>query len=272
MGKQTTAHLGASNPTIYEQIMVPAVYQMWTRFVVDGAEPNSGDKALDIACGTGIVTRALAQRIGMMGEVTGMDNNSEMLALARKVDEHESGSSPIDYEFGSATAIPFDDQKYDIVTVQDGLAYFSNRATAIQEMYRVLMFGGRVSMMSWRDIEGSPPFYATVETVQQHLGLEAANLIRQPFTASDADELRALMLRALFRRIEIDPVEGTAVFASLEDFVKSQVLGTGLVQYLAARGTAVGSFYADLQQALEPWSKLDGFMFPMQAYLVTAKK
>ncbi len=272
MGKQTTSPLGGSDPAIYEQILVPAVYQMWTRFVVDEAEPNSGDKALDLACGTGIVTRLLAQKIGMMGEVTGMDNNSDMLTLARRVEARSPGSAPIDYDYGSATALPYKEERFDIITVQDGLAYFANRATAIQEMYRVMLPAGRLSIMSWREIEGSPAFYATAEVAQKYLGLDAANLIRQPFTACDADELRALMMRARFRRIEIDPVEGTAVFASVDDFVKSQVLGTGLVQYLAARGTGVGSFYADLQAALEPWTKLDGFIFPMQAYLVKALK
>lgn len=75
----------------YEQFLVPAMFGPWTPVLVDFAVLSPGDRALDVACGTGIVARALAQRVGAGGVVIGCDNNADMLATAKQIaPEHVS--------------------------------------------------------------------------------------------------------------------------------------------------------------------------------------
>ena len=69
---------------IYEQHMVPAIFVRWAPDLVEAAGVWAGDRALDVACGTGVVTRLLAERVGPAGTVVGLDINPEMLAVARR--------------------------------------------------------------------------------------------------------------------------------------------------------------------------------------------
>jgi SAM-dependent methyltransferase len=66
----------------YEHDLVPAVFAPWAPLVVALADPRPGERVLDIACGTGVVSRLAAQRVGPTGKVTGLDLNAGMLAVA----------------------------------------------------------------------------------------------------------------------------------------------------------------------------------------------
>ena len=70
---------------IYEQHMVPAIFARWAPDLVEAAGVQPGGRALDVACGTGVVTRILAERVGPAGTVVGLDINPGMLAVARVV-------------------------------------------------------------------------------------------------------------------------------------------------------------------------------------------
>jgi ubiquinone/menaquinone biosynthesis C-methylase UbiE len=68
---------------IYERHMVPAIFARWAPDLVETAEVQPGNRALDVACGTGVVTKLLAARVGPAGTVVGLDINPDMLAIAR---------------------------------------------------------------------------------------------------------------------------------------------------------------------------------------------
>jgi ubiquinone/menaquinone biosynthesis C-methylase UbiE len=272
MAESRPATIGASAAELYEEILVPGIYNTWARFVVDAANPKRGDRALDIACGTGVVTRLLAQRVSVMGEVIGLDIDPAMLAVARNV-PRPSGSAAIDWDEGSATLLPYEDEHFDIVTCQQGLPFITNRATAMTEMYRVLGLSGRVSMLVWRAIEHNPGFAAFADVIERYAGADAAATIRAQFIMDNAEELRSLFRNAHFRDIKIDSTTGTAFFPSVEVFTKSQILGTPLARALANLGPeARATLYPDICVALTPYTTPQGVMFPMAAHLISAKK
>src|SRR5438045_4847613 len=68
---------------IYEQHMVPAIFARWAPDLVAAARPRPGERALDVACGTGVVTRLLAERVAPNGRIVGLDLNAGMLEAAR---------------------------------------------------------------------------------------------------------------------------------------------------------------------------------------------
>src|SRR5262245_11055154 len=91
----------------YEKLFVPALFRHRAPIVADAARIKTGDRVLDIACGTGVLTREAATRTGQSGRVAGLDPHAGMLAVAR-------GLSPaIDWQKATADALPFPDRSFD---------------------------------------------------------------------------------------------------------------------------------------------------------------
>lgn len=117
---------------VYEQCFVPAIFGRWAPYMVDAARVSSGERVLDVGCGTGVLARAAADRVGVEGQITGLDLNEGMLSVARRL------RPQLDWRQGDATALPFTDASYDVVMSQFALMFFPDRITALKEMMRVL--------------------------------------------------------------------------------------------------------------------------------------
>src|SRR5712664_1454339 len=112
---------GGSGPEIYERHMVPAIFGPWAVDLVKLAALIPGERVLDVACGTGIVARLAAERVGPMGRVIGLDLNAGMLTVARSA---SAGTENIEWREGNATALPFADKTFELVLCQQGLQFF----------------------------------------------------------------------------------------------------------------------------------------------------
>jgi ubiquinone/menaquinone biosynthesis C-methylase UbiE len=105
-----------------------------------------GERALDIGCGTGVVTRAVATRVGPNGHVLGLDPSPTMLAVAREIAEREGLLGPIDFQIGDARALPVDDASLDVVLAITVLSHTTDAERAIPEFLRAVRPGGRVGI------------------------------------------------------------------------------------------------------------------------------
>jgi len=85
MSQQGQWQVAGGAPEVYERELVPAVFGVWAPILVDLARPRPGERVLDVACGTGIVARIAAARVGPTGSVVGVDLNPGMLSVARSV-------------------------------------------------------------------------------------------------------------------------------------------------------------------------------------------
>src|SRR5512144_2766842 len=230
----------------YERALPPAVFAAWAPLVVALGDPRSGERVLDVACGTGVVTRLVAQQVGQTGKVVGLDLNPGMLAVAAATAASEPlTSASITWQEASATRMPFPDGAFDVAYCQLGLQFFPDRPAALREMHRVLVSGGRVGLMVWRGIEHSPGFDILAAALARHVSPEAAGIMRAPFGLAEAEELRGLMAAAGFRDITIRPVAGTVRFPSVARFVQDYVAGSPLAGHVAkvsdeARDVLVG--------------------------------
>jgi SAM-dependent methyltransferase len=95
MNQQGQWRVAGSAPEVYERELVPAVFGVWAPTLVDLAQLRPGERVVDVACGTGIVARIAAARVGPTGSVVGVDLNPGMLSVARSVvptDLRSSGS------------------------------------------------------------------------------------------------------------------------------------------------------------------------------------
>src|SRR5262245_66254348 len=105
MSQPSGWQLSGSGSEAYERYIVQAFMQGWTHALLDVATLAAGARVLDVACGTGVVTRQAASRVGKQGQVVGVDLNAGMLAMARMLPQ-SSGAS-IEWEEGNVTALPF---------------------------------------------------------------------------------------------------------------------------------------------------------------------
>src|SRR4051812_16770162 len=193
--------VGASAAEVYERQLVPVMLAPWAPKLLDLAEVGPGMQVLDVACGTGVVTRLAAERVGSGGRVVGLDVNPDMLSVAQRL--APVGGASIEWLEASALEMPLLDAAFDVVLCQHGLQQFPDRPTALREMRRVLAPGGRLGLCVWSRIEASPGMAALAEALERHVGAEAAANRREPFALGGPIQLRALVVEAGFQDIDV---------------------------------------------------------------------
>lgn len=249
---------------VYDQFFVPALFQEWAARVADAADVRPGQRVLDVACGTGVLARTLAERVGAAGSVVGLDLNEGMLSVARR-------SSRIEWRQGRAEALGFDDGSFDAVVSQFGLMFFEGRRAAIVEMLRVVRAGGRVAVAVWDSLERSPGYAAVVALLERLFGREVADALRPPFALGDTSLLRSLFADAGAGEVSIRTVQGTARFPSLRSWMFTDVKGWTLAETLDDSDFA--TLVAAAEVELRPFVRGDGAVaFPSPAHIVTVSK
>ena len=258
----------------YQHALIPAVFAPWAPLVVALADPHPGDRVLDIACGTGVVTRLAAQHVGRSGEITGLDLNPGMLAVAASLAPSDAATSaPITWLEASATHMPLPDAGYDIAYCQLGLQFFPDRPAAIREMYRLMVSGGRLGLMVWQGIQHAPGFEALASALARHVSSEAAGIMRAPFALAEAEQLRALIAEGGFRDIAIQSVAGAVRFPSISRFVQDYVRGSPLAGHVAkVSDESRAALVSEGGDALTSYVTGDGLAFPIKAHLASARK
>ena len=109
----------------YEARFVPAIFAEWAPLLADITGVGPGQAVLDVACGTGIVARTVADRVTGSGRVVGVDLNGGMLAVARRV------RPDIDWRQADVADLPFPDGSFDVVLCQMALMFFPDRVGAL---------------------------------------------------------------------------------------------------------------------------------------------
>jgi demethylmenaquinone methyltransferase / 2-methoxy-6-polyprenyl-1,4-benzoquinol methylase len=122
-------------------VMTAGMHHRWRERAADLARVGPGDRAIDVATGTGDLALALERRVGPLGEVVGLDFSERMLELARR-----KGPS-VRFEAGNALDLPYGDAEFDAATVGFGVRNFSDLRRGLSEMARVTRPGGRVVVL-----------------------------------------------------------------------------------------------------------------------------
>ncbi|WP_247349659.1 methyltransferase domain-containing protein [Bradyrhizobium sp. 132] len=273
MSQQGQWQVVGSAPDVYEGELVPAVFGVWAPILVELAQPRPSERILDVACGTGVVTRIAATRVGPSGTVVGIDLNPGMLSVARSVVSPDSRSGgQLQWQEASADKLPFPDGSFNVVYCQLGLQFFPDRPAALREMRRVLGPEGRLALMVWRGIHESPGFAVLADALQRHVGQAAVAIMRAPFGLSNADELEALVRATGFQDIVIQQRSGIVRFPTVERFVLSFVAGSPLAGPVSqADDAARAALITDVRNALGKFTSNDELAFPIAAHLLSAR-
>lgn len=221
--RSNAGQVAAAAAEIYERFFVPALFGPWPPILLDRVGLEPGHRVLDVGCGTGIVARAAAARVGAGGMVVGVDPNPGMLQVA-------SAAAPgVTWREGRAEELPFESDSFDRVFSQFALMFFEDRARALTEMARVVRSGSPVTVATWATLDDTPGYAAMAALLERLFGVEAADAIRAPYVLGDAGELGALFGAAL-DEVEVTMVDGLARFESIEDWVHTDIRGWTLAE------------------------------------------
>jgi demethylmenaquinone methyltransferase/2-methoxy-6-polyprenyl-1,4-benzoquinol methylase len=134
---------------IMNDFMSLGIHRLWKRDFVANSGIRAGDRVLDLAGGTGDISRLAHRRVGMQGQVVLTDINADMLRIGRQRLEDDGIAGNVHYGLVNAEQLPFADRSFDAVTIAFGLRNVTDQNAALREMFRVLRPGGRALILEF---------------------------------------------------------------------------------------------------------------------------
>lgn len=250
----------------YEELLVPALFQEWANRLAKADEIKPSHKVLDVACGTGVLARAVARQLHG-GSVTGLDSNLGMLAVARQI------APNINWQQGNAEGLPFNNESFDIVLSQFGLMLFSSPNTALKEMKRVLKPGGYMIIAVFDSIHTIPAYEVMADLFARKVDSSVGEALRFPFSMGNTDELYSVFSEAGLNNAEITTQNGMARFLSPQHMVLSDVKGWFPLAQIHLDDQTIESVVHEAESVLEPFQTSDGAVrFDVSVHIIKVHK
>lgn len=151
----------AKNYDLMNDLLSFGIHRLWKQFTIELSRVRTGQSVLDLAGGSGDLTRLLAKKVGPSGLVVLADINAAMLAVGRNrlLDQGLHGN--IDYAQANAQSLPFTDNAFHCITMAFGLRNVTDKAAALRSMFRVCKPGGKVMILEFStpSLPGLKPIY-----------------------------------------------------------------------------------------------------------------
>ncbi len=249
----------------YDALFVPSLFERWTRHILDAADIARGDRTLDIACGTGVLTRAAAERAGT--RVTGLDPAPGMLATA------EDRAPHLAWVQASAEALPFPDTSFDLVLSQFGMMFFADREKAVREIHRVLEPGGRLAIAVWDRLDANPVYQAIGDLFAREISQSAADALALPFCLGDPRDLKVPFADAGLHDVQVAGRTEEANFPSLRSLIEAELRGWLPLFDIHLDEAHIARVLRAAEQALAHVADPSGrARFATSAHILTARK
>ncbi len=260
--------LPRAGPETYQAMQVPSIFEPLARMLLSRVALRPGQAVLDIACGTGVVTRLAAEAVGPDGTVVGVDFNQPMLDVAAGID----GGDVIEWRQGDAGALPVTDDSFDVVLCQQGLQYFPDKVAALREMRRALKPGGMAWLAVWQSPEHRPTNRAWNRVLARHLGPDVTRVSEAPFSLGDGAELRRLMTEGGFQDVVVEAAVFTHHMKPPEISIPGQLASLPFGPKIAALDTATrDAIVAEIAAELADYRTPEGLTVPQGTHFVSGR-
>jgi SAM-dependent methyltransferase len=265
-----TPDFSASVADLYDAILGPFMFEPFARETAGRLAGMDGE-VLEIAAGTGIVTRELDRMLGPGARIMATDLNPPMLEVAaRKL----AGSARVDWRQADALALPFADGRFDAVVVQFGVMFYPDKVAGHAEAARVLRTGGRYVVSVWDDLASNPVAQVVHEAAGACFPDDPPDFFaRTPHGRHDAARLVADMVAAGFADTAVETVTLAAGRMEANDLARGFCQGTPLRGEIAQRDEGrLREVTAAVARALEARFGAGPIDSPIQAHILTASR
>ncbi len=262
----------------YERYFGPAIFAPLAEKVLAASAPPAASEVIDVACGTGILTRRAADVVGADGRVVGVDINADMIEVARTL--NRPGGAPIDYAVGDGTALDLASDSFDVAYCQQGLQFFPDREAGAQELRRLVRGGGRAVVAVWQGLDRHPFFARLFEIEAPHLERLGAGFgtdrAAAPFSFGAADELADTLCTAGFGHVELATDTVCARFADADRYIEQMERAyAAVVPAFAADPSAferyVQAVTEDTRELVATYRDGDDLVVPMHTNVALAE-
>ena len=251
----------------YENLFVPALFEQWTKHLIDGAGIREGWHVLDVACGTGVLARNALSRTGPGGRVVGVDPAPGMLVAAKDIEPN------IDWILCGAESLDLGDETVDSVISQFGMMFFQDRQKSAEEMFRVLKQGGSLAIAVWNSVEQNPAYADIIAVLQEQVGTAAADALRLPYCLGNTDEVTAVLENSGFSGISVETKAEPARFPSSRHMVEAELRGWLPLFDIFLSESEINDVLIESDRTLSKYAESSGeAVFPTSAHVITARK
>jgi ubiquinone/menaquinone biosynthesis C-methylase UbiE len=224
---------------------------------------------LEIACGTGRVTRHLADKLLPGAQLVATDLNPDMLSMAMSI----VPSPQVQWQVADAHSLPFDAGVFDAVICQYGIMFFQDKPQALREIGRVLKPGGTFLFNTWDKLQHNSLAQQAQTVLEELYPHDPPHFLdKGPYSFHDKDQIQTLLTQAGFSAIRIEVVAKSSTAVSADDAVKGILDGTPNFSYIAERNLPAATAREKLKVSLIRHFGETNLVLPMQALVVKATK
>jgi ubiquinone/menaquinone biosynthesis C-methylase UbiE len=219
-------------PANYDQYLGPILFHGYADDMADRLVVTARQRVLEIACGTGLLTRRLLDRLGGRGWLLATDLNEAMIAYGRS---RIPRRPELEWSQADATKLPVCDRSFDAIVCQFGLMFFPDKAAAVREAFRVLAPGGVYLFNVWDAFASNPIARITHETVAGFFPTDPPRFYAVPYGFHEPEPIRALLTEAGFEGVQWAHVDQTGTSPSAEDAATGLLEGNPIRDAIVAR-------------------------------------
>ena len=261
---------------VAEQESLDAQLAPMSQLLAEAAGAQPGDHVLDVGCGCGATTLALAQAVGVTGQVVGVDVSTPM--LARAAQRLAGLPRPPELVQADAQTAALGEARFDRIVSRFGVMFFSDPAQAFANLARALRPGGRLAFVCWRAASENPWAHVPLSVALRHVPQPAPGDPHAPgpFAFADAARTGAMLETAGFRAVRAEPSDGDMSLGGARTLDEAAAFATrnGPAGRLLrdAAPEVIARIEAELRVALAPCLTPTGVHMPYAVWVVTATR
>ena len=263
--KDDNAAFVGSIPEYYDRILVPLIFEECAKDIASRLQSRVS-ALLELACGTGAVTKHLLRALAADGRIIATDLNREMLDVARA----RVGDTRIDWRPANAMDLPFEDGTFDAVVCQFGWMFFPDKLTALREARRVLKSGGRLLYNVWDRITNCPVYFEVNSAVHAYFPDDPPTFYDVPFSMFETGEHRRLLAEAGFTNVSVEVLAYEGARGMAWEMADAIVRGSPAVAEIEQRHGNVAEVVDYITRRLRNRFGSAPFASPMRAIVCSA--
>jgi ubiquinone/menaquinone biosynthesis C-methylase UbiE len=264
------AQFAGSIPAIYDKYLGALFFEPYAEDLAARLHVPENGSVLEVACGTGILTRLLREHLPRSVALTATDLNEPMM---RHAAGKFTGNEAVVWKQADACSLPFPDEVFDAVICQFGVMFVPDKALCAREARRVLKPGGAFLFNVWDSLAENPLGKIPHETIARYFERDPPAFYQVPFGYYDQAEIKNVLEGAGFRGVRIEAVSKNSGNTRVEDAATGLVQGTPVSVAIAERDPSLLPVITDaVGRALEKEFGGPSFRAPMRAIVVEARR